>query len=120
MDEQPLHVIEIIPKKRFFDYEAKYGVGLTDYIVPARIEERLALQIKNAALLAHRVLGCLGCSRVDLLMDNKQRPIILEVNTIPGLTETSLLPKAAAEIGIDFAGLCIKLLDLAINGKTKS
>jgi D-alanine-D-alanine ligase len=112
IDETPLPVIEIIPQKRFFDYEAKYTPGLTQYIVPAKIEEKIASQIKNSALVAHKSLGCFGFSRVDMILrDNKV--YVLEVNTIPGLTETSLLPKAAKAVGIDFLELCLKLIDSA-------
>lgn len=113
LDEQTLPAIEIIPKKRFFDYEAKYQPGMTDYIVPAKLEVRVLKQINAAALAAHRLLGCFGCSRVDMILSRDNRPFILEVNTIPGLTETSLLPKAAKTKGIDFVQLCIKLIELA-------
>ena len=117
LEDRSLPIIEIIPKSKFFDYEAKYKHGLTDYIVPANIEDKIATQIKEAALIAHKALGCFGCSRVDLILDQGQNPVVLEVNTIPGLTETSLLPKAARNAGIEFDELCIKLLNLAINGK---
>jgi len=113
LDDKPLAVIEIVPKKRFFDYEAKYQVGMTDYIVPAVLEERIAKKIQSYALMAHRVLGCWGCSRVDIILRDDGIPFILEVNTIPGLTQTSLLPKAAKVAGIGFVQLCIKLIELA-------
>ncbi|HTY44898.1 MAG TPA: D-alanine--D-alanine ligase [Patescibacteria group bacterium] len=119
LDEQPLPVIEIIPKRKFFDYEAKYKPGMTEYVVPAQLDEQIASKIQAAALSAYRLLGCVGCSRVDIILDGRQRPFVLEVNTIPGLTATSLLPKAAMIIGIDFTRLCLRLLDLAYE-KTKT
>jgi D-alanine-D-alanine ligase len=114
LDDYPLPVIEIIPKKRYFDFESKYHKGLTDYVVPAHIEAPLAKICQDAAVAAHTALGCFGCSRVDLIIANDGRPYILEVNTIPGLTETSLLPKAAGAVGIDFSLLCLRLLGMAV------
>ena len=113
LDELALPVIEIIPKKRFFDYEAKYQAGMTDYVVPAELEDEIAQNIQEAALSAHKLLGCYGCSRVDMILSSDNIPFVLEVNTIPGLTLTSLLPKAAKVAGIDFSQLCIKLIRLA-------
>lgn len=118
LEEKAMPVIEIIPKHEFFDYQAKYKKGLTDYIVPARINPLVASRVKKAALSAHKLLGCFGCSRVDIILGYKDEPFVLEVNTIPGLTETSLLPKAARHIGIDFTSLCIKLIKLAHEPRT--
>jgi len=117
LDDQALPVIEIIPKKRFFDYEAKYQAGLTEYVVPAKLEEGVARRIQNSALSAHKLLGCFGCSRVDMILSNDNIPHVLEVNTIPGFTQTSLLPKAARTQGIEFGGLCLKLIKLAYEKK---
>jgi len=119
LDEIALPVIEIIPKKRFFDYEAKYQTGLTDYIVPAQLEDTVARSMQSAALSAHKLLGCCGCSRVDMILGNDNTPFVLELNSIPGLTQTSLLPKAARVIGIEFEQLCLKLIKLAYE-KTKN
>ncbi|MBU1125018.1 MAG: D-alanine--D-alanine ligase, partial [Candidatus Omnitrophica bacterium] len=112
-----LPVIEIIPKKIFFDYQAKYQPGFTEYIVPARIPSRIAHALQQAAFHAHTLLGCQGCSRVDMILDQDNRPVILEVNTIPGMTSTSLLPKAARAQGVDFPSLCVRLLELAYEKK---
>jgi D-alanine--D-alanine ligase len=120
LDERALPVIEIIPKKIFFDYEAKYQPGLTDYVVPAKLKEGVARKVRGVALSAHRLLGCFGCSRVDIILDKDNLPYILEVNTIPGLTSTSLLPKAAGAIGIPFGELCLKLVKLAYEPRTFS
>lgn len=113
LDNMALPIIEIVPKKRFFDYEAKYQVGMTDYIVPARINEQTVALIQKAALSAHKLLGCYGCSRVDMILGRDDILFILEVNTIPGMTQNSLLPKAARVAGIDFSALCVKLIKLA-------
>lgn len=118
LDEKALPVIEIIPKNRLFDYEAKYQAGLTEYIVPAKIEDKILERLRQVALSAHKLLGCYGCSRVDVILDSEGTPFILEVNTIPGLTATSLLPKAAKVAGIDFSQLCIKLIQLAYESRT--
>ncbi len=118
LQERALPVIEIIPKNPFFDFEAKYQAGLTEYVVPAVLEERIASKVRRAGFLAHKLLGCSGCSRVDIILGKNNAPVVLEVNTIPGLTATSLLPKAAKTVGIPFEQLCLTLLRLAYE-KTK-
>ncbi|MFA5090144.1 MAG: D-alanine--D-alanine ligase [Candidatus Omnitrophota bacterium] len=115
--QEALPAIEIIPKSKFFDYVAKYHPGMTEYIVPAKVDKHSARAIRHAALKAHKSLGCFGCSRVDMILDNKGNVFVLEVNTIPGFTSTSLLPKAAQAKGIDFFALCLKLLQLAYEKK---
>ncbi len=109
-----LPVIEMRPKREFFDYEAKYQDDRTEYIVdpPLTPGERRAVQ--EAAWAAHETLGCRGMSRVDVIL-GEDGPQVLEVNTIPGLTERSLLPKAARAAGIDFPALCAEILRLAIS-----
>lgn len=113
LDARPLPVIEIIPKKRFFDYEAKYKAGMTEYIVPANLEAPVSKKVQDMALAAHTLLGCWGCSRADFILSEGGVPYILEVNTIPGFTQTSLLPKAAKVTGIEFPQLCLRLIELA-------
>lgn len=106
-----LPVTEIIPPPgRFFDYEVKYD-GSTQEITPARIDKKLTKKIQDLAIKAHQALGCKGYSRVDFIVKNKKTPYILEVNTLPGLTKESLLPKAAKAAGIEFP----QLLDIIIN-----
>ncbi|MFA4989695.1 MAG: D-alanine--D-alanine ligase [Candidatus Omnitrophota bacterium] len=117
LEERAMPVIEIVPRRAFFDYRAKYQKGLTRYRVPAKISRRLTRQVKEAALSAHKLLGCSGCSRVDIILDEKNTPFVLEVNSIPGLTATSLLPKAAKKSGISFTALCLKLIKLAYEKK---
>lgn len=113
LDEQPLPLIEIMPKNRFFDFQAKYQSGMSEYIVPAQVSPEIAELVQAKALLAHKILGCCNFSRVDIILRRDNTPFVLEVNTIPGFTETSLLPKAARASGIDFIGLCVKLIELA-------
>jgi D-alanine-D-alanine ligase len=113
LDGMALPVIEIVPKNKFFDYQAKYTKGMTEYIVPARLSAKITRQVQQAALSAHRLLDCYGCSRVDAILGKDGKLYILEVNTIPGFTTTSLLPKAAKHCGIDFAQLCLRLLKTA-------
>ena len=113
LDTSPLAVIEIITKNRFFDYEAKYGAGKTEYIVPAFLEQQSARALQDAALSAHTLLGCAGCSRADFILTPEGKHYILEVNAIPGFTATSLLPKAARVAGIEFPRLCLRLIELA-------
>jgi len=119
LNEKALPVIEIVPKKRFFDFEAKYQSGLTEYIMPALFDEKITDTIQQTALMAHRLLGCEGSSRVDMIVTTQKNVVVLEVNTIPGLTETSLLPKAAKLAGMDFGHLCLTLLELAYEKAAK-
>jgi D-alanine-D-alanine ligase len=114
LDNQALEPIEIIPKNQFFDFQAKYNKGMTDYILPASIDGDLRGRVQSLALKAHRVLGCRHFSRADLLLDEEDNPFLLEINTIPGFTATSLVPKAAWYQGISFTKLCLKLLALAV------
>ena len=118
LDETALPVIEIIPHNKFFDFAAKYQDSLTEYIIPAVLDQGVALEIQQVSLKAHKLLGCYGCCRVDIILTKAGSVYILEVNTIPGMTSTSLLPKAAKIVGIDFSQLCLKLLELAYE-KTK-
>ena len=119
LEKKALPVIEIIPKSGFYDFNAKYRKKLTDFVVPAKFQEEKSARIKQIALNANKVLGCSGMSRVDMKLDSKLNPYVLEINTIPGLTETSLLPKAAQAAGINFKELCLKLLDSAIKKHEK-
>lgn len=108
---EALPIIEIAPHSGRYDYHSKYTKGATDYIIPARIEEKTANDIRQTAIQAFKLLGCRGVARVDVMLDNAGNPYVLEVNTIPGMTATSLVPKAAAANGIDFAELCEIILN---------
>ncbi|MDY6861591.1 MAG: ATP-grasp domain-containing protein, partial [Thermodesulfobacteriota bacterium] len=105
--------IEIVPESGFYDYDAKYTKGKTRYILPAEIEEERQKYINEISLKACNALGCRGAVRVDLILDPKENPYILEINTIPGMTETSLLPKAAIQSGMSFPDLIEEILLLA-------
>lgn len=113
-DPQPLPIIEIVPAKGFYDYEAKYTPGATEEIVPARISEDAAEKARALALAAHKALGCRGMSRVDMIVKPDGDIVVLEVNTIPGMTPTSLLPTAAKAAGIEFPKLLDRLIQLAL------
>jgi D-alanine-D-alanine ligase len=110
---QALPVVEIVSKREFFDYRAKYDPGLSDEIVPARLPDEVARQVQELAVRAHRALGCRNLSRVDL-MQTARGPVVLEVNTMPGMTVNSLLPKAAKAAGIPFSELLDRLVQLAL------
>ena len=113
-DGHALPVIEIRPKHDFFTYEAKYTKGQTDYLVPAPLEKSIEAQVKTLALRAHDCLGCRDLSRVDLILAENGELFVLEVNTIPGFTETSLVPQAARAAGIEFPDLCARLVQMAL------
>lgn len=119
---EALPVTEIVPDTRFefFDYEAKYTPGATEEITPARISDALREEVQTLALAAHEVLGCRDLSRTDFMIDADGRPQILETNTIPGFTETSLLPQAAAAAGMSFEQLVARLVDNAAHRRRQA
>ena len=111
-----LPIVEIIPSGGFYDYQAKYTPGATDEIVPARISEATAREARHIAKLCHRTLGCRGMSRTDMIVTAEGQIYTLEVNTIPGMTPTSLLPRSAEAAGYSFPQLLDRLIDLALEG----
>ena len=120
LGEEPLPVIKIVPNRKFYDYKAKYLSGDTRYLVPAPIKDSLYKKAQGLALSAHKALGLRDFSRVDMISGSDGVIRVLEVNSIPGLTLTSLLPRAAAAVGVDFKQLCIKIIELAFkNAKEK-
>ncbi len=110
LEDIPLPVIEIVPKSGFYDYHSKYTKGETQYIIPARVPREKYLYAQEISLKAFQALGCSGCARVDLMMDERGDPFVIDVNTMPGMTETSLLPKAATYVGIPFEDLVERIL----------
>jgi D-alanine-D-alanine ligase len=108
--EQVLPVIEIVPKKAFYDFEAKYAPGMSEHILPARLSPQVTLRCQKIAWQAHQALGCRGASRIDLIVGRGGKPMLLEANTLPGMTGTSLLPEAANAWGLDFETLVLLLL----------
>lgn len=119
LGDKALPVIEIVPKSGFYDYRNKYTKGATDYHVPADLTPREAAAVAETAVRAHAALGLEVYSRVDLLLDGNGEIQVLEVNTIPGMTETSLLPKAAAAADISFAALCERIAALSMAGRAQ-
>jgi D-alanine-D-alanine ligase len=115
LGEQPLPPIEIRPKKGIYDYEAKYTAGMTEYLCPAPLEEEVTAQLQAYALRAFRVLKLSGYARVDFILA-KERLYCLEANTLPGMTGTSLFPKAARAAGLEFGELCERIAELAAEG----
>ena len=110
VDGKAFEVVEVAPKTGIYDYRAKYTPGMTDYLIPATVPEQKREEAKALALRAYEVLGCWGCARVDMRMEEGGRIWVLEVNTIPGMTETSLVPKAAAYEGVSFDDLVLQML----------
>jgi len=114
-DPAALPLIEIRPKvSTFFDYQAKYEVGGSDEICPAPVPAALTREVQSIALRVHRLLGCRGVTRSDFMVDRRGRPYFLEINTIPGMTQTSLVPQAARQAGLSFPQLLDRLVDLAL------
>jgi len=114
LDDEPLPVIEIVTKDNIYDYKAKYADPETKYLVPAPLDEETARRAQMLGKSSHLALGCRCFSRVDMILDSSFRLFVLEVNTIPGMTERSLLPKAAQAIGLSFGDLCIRLIENAL------
>ena len=114
LDGSPLPVVEVRPKSGSYDYANKYTAGRTEYFCPADFEAAVTAQIQQAALAAFHAVGARDYARVDVMVQPDGSPVVLEVNTLPGMTETSLLPKAAAAAGIPFPQLCERMVQLAL------
>lgn len=113
-EPQALPAVEVIPRSGFFDFDARYTPGMTDYFVPARLSPEVAAEVERLALDTHRLLHCKELSRVDMIIGEDDTPYVLELNTSPGMTETSLLPIAAEAAGISFPDLVERLVSLAL------
>ncbi len=116
LDSEPLPVVEAVPRDDdFYDFEARYEIGRTDFRCPADVGEIATAAAQELALAVYRLLGCYGFARIDLMLDAATGELtVLEANAIPGLTETSLLPQAAEAAGISFDALIERVLDLAL------
>ncbi len=112
--DQAMAVVEIRPHEGFYDYAHKYTKGASDYFCPAVLDAATTQLVQQTALAAHRALGLEVYSRVDILLRADSWPCVLEANTIPGMTETSLLPKAAAAAGMNFLALCEEIACLSL------
>jgi len=114
LDDQALPVVHIKPKEQFYNFKAKYTDGMCGYEVPASFSGNIVKKAQELGLLAHKSLGCRYFSRVDMLLSKKRDEIrVLEVNTIPGLTASSLLPKAAGAADIGFGQMCLSMIESA-------
>lgn len=115
-NEEPeaLPVIQIVPSNEFYDFESKYAPGGSQHLCPAPLSSERTAEVQRLAVEAHRALGCRGVSRSDFIMDENGTFWILETNTIPGMTGTSLLPDAGRAAGVSFPQLCTKLIELAL------
>jgi D-alanine-D-alanine ligase len=116
-DLLPLPIVEIVPKSAFYDFESKYADGGSEHIIPARLPDAVTRRAQELALQCHNLLGCRGMSRTDMLVVGETLSV-LEVNTIPGMTPTSLLPQAAAHAGISFAQLLDRFLNAALEDRS--
>ncbi len=114
LDDKPLPVVEIVTESGVYDFEAKYRSSGTKYLAPAGIDDKLRHKAQEVGVASHKALGCSGFSRVDIRVTDNDEVYVLEVNTIPGLTERSLLPMAAKAAGMSFGELCIKILNSAL------
>jgi D-alanine-D-alanine ligase len=119
LGDKPLPLVEVRPKTGIYDYHNKYSAGTTDYLCPAPLDDATTRRVQEAGLAAHKAIGARDYSRVDVMVRANGAPVVLEVNTLPGMTETSLLPKAAAAAGIDYAELCERMVKLALKRKAK-
>lgn len=108
-----LPTIEVVSRGEFYDYDSKYSAGGSRHIIPAGIGDAANETCQRLAEEAHKALGCWGYSRTDMMVDKSGKPWLIETNTLPGLTKTSLFPDAARAVGIDFAELCVLLVHLA-------
>jgi D-alanine-D-alanine ligase len=111
---EALPIVEVRPKTGVYDYQSKYTSGATEYLCPAPFDDLSTAKIQAAALGAFQAVNGRDYSRVDIMVRPNGEPVVLEVNTLPGMTETSLLPKAAAAAGIGYAELCQRMVDLAL------
>lgn len=117
LKDEALPVVEVRPKKGSYDYKNKYTAGATEYLCPAPFEPETTARIQKAGLAAFRAVGGRDYGRVDVMVGSDDQPVVLEVNTLPGMTETSLFPKAAAAAGYSYTDLCQTMIDLAMARK---
>jgi len=107
-------IVEIIPKHKYYDYECKYQKGMSEYVCPAKLSDELTSKIQNIAQNIFNILQCSGYARADFILDKENTPWFLEINTLPGMTATSLVPKSALAVGISFNELIQMIIDEAL------
>lgn len=115
-DPHALPIVEIVTGADFYDVKVKYEPAELHHVIPARLAPAVYAKAQDAAVAAHKALGCAGCSRSDFIVTEMGEPVILETNTIPGMTPASLLPDSARHGGIEFPELCAKFIELAVKG----
>ena len=113
LGDEVLPIIRIETPHEFYDYEAKYIANDTRYLIPCGLPKAKEKQLQALCLKAFRALGCRGWGRVDLMLDKRGRPYLLEINTSPGMTDHSLVPMAARAVGISYEDLCVRILEMA-------
>ncbi len=116
-DPHALPIVEIVTGADFYDVKVKYEPAELHHVIPARLAPAVYAKAQAAAVAAHKALGCAGCSRSDFIVTQMGEPVILETNTIPGMTPASLLPDSARHGGIEFPELCAKFIELAVEGR---
>ena len=116
-DPHALPIVEIVTGADFYDVKVKYEPAELHHVIPARLAPAVYAKAQDAAVAAHKALGCAGCSRSDFIVTEMGEPVILETNTIPGMTPASLLPDSARHGGIEFPELCAKFIELAVEGR---
>ena len=114
LDGKALPIVEVRPKQGVYDYNTKYTAGATDYLCPAPLDKEATEHIQSVGLAAFEAIGGRDYSRVDIMIRESGEPLVLEVNTLPGMTKTSLLPKAAAAAGLSYSDLCQRMIELAL------
>ena len=120
LDDKPLAVVEVVPLKGYYDFEAKYSQGGSRFVCPAKLEPEIYKAVQEISLSVHKVIGCRHFSRVDLRLSQENIPYVLEINSIPGLTSHSLLPLSARAQGINFDNLISVMIDLAFHEKKET
>ena len=118
-DPVALPIVEITSENEFYDYEAKYTQGMCHHIIPARISEAVQAQVSEIGRKAYRLIGCRGLARIDFILDKARGPMLIEINTLPGMTEMSLFPDSARYAGISFSELTDRIVALALNQTKK-
>ena len=119
LDNKALPVVEVRPRTGVYDYRAKYSPGSTEYLCPAPFDKETTARVQAAGLETFRAIGGRDYARVDIIVRPNGQPVVLEINTLPGMTETSLLPKAAAAAGIGYAELCQRMIDMALQRRNR-
>ena len=120
IEESPMPIVEILPKNKIYDYKCKYTAGMSEYNCPADINDGLSRKIMSDSVKIFKLLGCNGYGRIDFIIDKNENYYFLEINTLPGMTSTSLLPIAAKAQGLSFNELVKKIIDLGLNEKTSN